>query len=369
MISFSSKVINEINKIISPKKFNKIFIISGKTSFKLSGAKELLKKVLKKKEYLFFFKKSKYPEINELKKIITELKKFKPDLIIAIGGGSVLDYAKIANNLCVLENLNKQILQARYKIRKIAPLLAIPTTAGSGAEVTSNAVIYIGKIKYSVEHKNLLPDHFLLIPELILNLKKNLKSSAGFDAIAQAMESILSKKSTSKSVEFAIKSLNLSLKNYLNHLNKPNLDNTLKMCLSANYAGRAISISKTTAPHALSYPFTAHFGINHGHAVSLTLNDFLKFNFNNLSYAHCNFDLKERYKILFKLTKSSNINELDLFLKKIKREANLESDFTKLNINIKKTAPIILKGVNLQRLSNNPVDIKLTDLKYILFNK
>ena len=53
------------------------------------------------------------------------------------------------------------------------------------------------------------------------------------------------------------------------------------MCVAANYSGKAISISKTTAPHALSYPFTAHFGISHGHAVSLTLNDFLVFNFKN----------------------------------------------------------------------------------------
>ena len=91
----------------------------------------------------------------------------------------------------------------------------VPTTAGSGAEVTSNAVIYINKQKFSFESFKLLPDHFILIPSLVYKLKKNIKASSGFDAISQSIESILSLKSNKKSIEFAKKSLKLSLKNYL----------------------------------------------------------------------------------------------------------------------------------------------------------
>jgi alcohol dehydrogenase class IV len=369
MINYSNNSLKDLSRILQNKKNKKIFILSGKNSFKLSGAKELIKNFLKNKDCYFYFKKSKYPEFKELKNIIIALRNFNPDLIIAIGGGSVLDYAKIANSLYDTENLKKQIIQSKYKFHKRSKLLAIPTTAGSGAEVTANAVIYINKTKYSVENQSLLPDYFLLFPELIINLKRNLKSSAGFDAIAQSIESMLSKKSTRESVNHATRSLKLSLKNYIDFLDKPNLDNTFKMCLAANYSGKAISISKTTAPHAISYPFTANFGINHGHAVSLTLNDFLKFNFNNLKYADCNFNLKERYKILFNLTKSSNIEELDMFIKNIKKKARLESNFKKLNINIERSIPLILKGVNLQRLSNNPVKLKISDLKFILKQK
>jgi len=79
---------------------------------------------------------------------------------------------------------------------------------------------------------------------------------------------------------FAKQSLMLSFKNYLSYINKPTINNTFKMALAANLSGKAISITKTTAPHALSYPFTAHFNISHGHAVSLTLNDFMKLTFN-----------------------------------------------------------------------------------------
>ena len=63
----------------------------------------------------------------------------------------------------------------------------VPTTAGSGAEVTSNAVIYINKQKFSFESFKLLPDHFILIPSLVYKLKKNIKASSGFDAISQSM--------------------------------------------------------------------------------------------------------------------------------------------------------------------------------------
>ena len=93
-------------------------------------------------------KKTKYPEISELKKIIIYLRKIQPDLIIAIGGGSVIDYAKISNVLTFTNNLKKKIINSSFgKIKKYTKLLAIPTTAGSGAEVTSNAVIYVNKIK------------------------------------------------------------------------------------------------------------------------------------------------------------------------------------------------------------------------------
>ena len=83
-------------------------------------------------------------------------------------------------------------------------MIAVPTTAGAGAEVTSNAVIYINKIKYSVEDKLLIPNYFFIF-NLILNNPIKLKSAAGFDAIAQAVESLISVKSNRSSVSFAKK--------------------------------------------------------------------------------------------------------------------------------------------------------------------
>ena len=86
----------------------------------------------------------------------------------------------------------------------------------------------------------------------------------------------MSKKSTEESVEHAIKSLRYLLPHYELHINKPDFETAYKMSLGALSAGKAINISKTTAPHAVSYPFTSEHGISHGHAVALTLPIFLK---------------------------------------------------------------------------------------------
>ena len=363
-LSFSKK--DDLKEFLKSEKFSKILVISGLKSFNSSGANKLFEDVLGNKTVKFYFKKFAVPNHNELQDIITLIKNYTPDLIIAVGGGSVIDYAKIANALTETKNLKEELINSTYKINKYAKLIAIPTTAGSGAEVTSNAVIYLDKIKYSVEGAALRPDYFFLIPELVLAGSNKIKSSAGFDAIAQAIESLISRKSNEKSKVFAEKSLKLSLNYFLDYLYKPNYENTSAMCLAANLSGEAISISKTTAPHAVSYPFTALYNVSHGHAVSLTLNKFLKFNYKNLTSAKCNFDLSERFKLLFDLTKSSNFEGFDQCLQKLKNSAKLENNFKKLGIDINESYTKIISSVNPKRLANNPVDLNLEDLKKII---
>ena len=214
----------------------------------------------------------------------------------------------------------------------------------------------------------MLPDHFILVPSLVFKLKKEIKASSGFDAISQGIESIISLKSNQESINFSKKSLQLSLKNYLNFLKNPTSSNTFKMCLAANLSGKAINISKTTAPHAVSYPFTSYFGVSHGHAVSLTLNKFLLFNYKNIHNCSQDFDLKKRFKILFSLTKTNSIMQLDSYLKKIKKNALLEDNFQKLKIDIKKNHSKIISGINELRLKNNPVKLKKSDISDIILS-
>ena len=365
--SISSK--QEIKNFLLDKKFNKLFVLSGKNSYVKSGAKKFLYPILKNKRTFLYLKKSYYPEFNELKQIISVVNKFKPNLIIAIGGGSVLDYAKIANVIKCSSNLKEEIKNSSYQLKTgLAKLLAIPTTAGSGAEVTANAVIYINKKKYSIEGNLIKPDYFFLIPDFVNKSGNKLKASSGFDAISQSLESLISTKSNNTSITFATKSLLYSLKYFIPSLQKPNVENISKMCLAANLSGKAISISKTTAPHAISYPFTAYYGISHGHAVSFTLEKFLKFNFENINFSKDSFNLKKQFDIIFNLTKTKNIVELQSYLKKIKREANLKDNLVELGINIKNDYSKIISGVNLQRLENNPVKIEKKDLKKILIS-
>ena len=198
--------IEDIKKFINDKSFKKIFVLCGKKSFGTSGAENLFKKILSEKEISIFYKKSELPILEELIEIINNVKNFKPDLILAVGGGAIIDYAKIANVVDVRSDLAELILNYTYPFKKkYTKLAVIPTTAGSGAEVTSNAVIYVDGIKHSFESELLIPDIFFLIPEFLISAPNKIKASAGFDAIAQALESLVSRKSTDESVVHASK--------------------------------------------------------------------------------------------------------------------------------------------------------------------
>ena len=361
--------IEDAGKFINDKSFKKIFLLCGKKSFVSSGAKRLLKKIDKNRELKIYYKNSDFPILQELIKIVKSIKNFEPDLILAIGGGAVIDYAKIANVIDITPDLEGLIVNYSYKYKKkYTKLIVIPTTAGSGAEVTSNAVIYVDGVKYSFESNLLIPDNYFLIPEFLISAPHKIKASAGFDSIAQALESLVSKKSNSESVEYAKKSLKISSNVFMNFLNDPNLKNAAEMSISANLAGKAISISKTTAPHAVSYPFTSLFNISHGHAVSLFFEKFFTFNYENLNLSETSFDLKKRFDLIFNLLNVRDIKEFNKKILFIKKNAKLEDNLLNLKIDSKKNSSKILKGINLLRLGNNPVKIDEKDIFKIISN-
>ena len=362
MISSSEDIL----KYINDKSFKKIFVLCGKKSFVNSGAENLLKNI-SNKEIKLFYKKSEIPILEELIEIIKDIKNFKPDLFLAIGGGAVIDYAKIANVVDIRPDLAELIVNYTYPFKKkYTKLAVIPTTAGSGAEVTSNAVIYVDGIKHSFESELLIPDHFFLIPEFLISAPNKIKASSGFDAIAQALESLVSRKSNDKSVEYASKSLRVSVNSFISFINEPNMKNATEMSIASNLAGKAISISKTTAPHAASYPFTSLFNISHGHAVSLFFEKFFKFNYDNVDKSETSFDLKKRFDLIFNLFDVQDINGFNSKISLIKKSANLEDDLTKFNIDIIKSSEDVLKGINLLRLGNNPVKIDGKDILNII---
>jgi len=357
----------DIKKFINDNSFKKIFVLCGKKSFVTSGAKIFFKELLNKKETKLFYKNSELPILEELIDIINAIKSFKPDLILAVGGGAVIDYAKIANVVEVRDDLADLIVNYSYPFKKkYTKLAVIPTTAGSGAEVTSNAVIYVDGIKHSFESEILLPDNFFLIPDFLMSAPNKIKASAGFDAIAQALESLISKKSNDQSVEYASKSLRVSINSYISFLNEPNLKNATEMSIASNLAGKAISISKTTAPHAASYPFTSLFNISHGHAVGLFFENFFKFNYDNLNKSETSFDLKQRFNLIFDLFYVRNFNDFSNKITLIKKQANLVDNLDILNIDIKQSSEKIIKGINLLRLGNNPVKIDGKDIFNII---
>ena len=204
-----------LKNFLIKKKSNFFFIITGKKSFKKSNFYNLFLKNYKKNFFIYYKDNTNYCHTNELKKIIKKINVYNPDLILAIGGGTVIDYAKMASVIWKSNNKNikfrsKNILEKKYLTS------IIPTTAGSGSEVTSFTSLYEKNKKFSIESSLLLPDYFFLVPELLLNSPRKVRAASGFDAISQSIESIFSKKSNHFSLKYSLKSLNYSLKNFLN---------------------------------------------------------------------------------------------------------------------------------------------------------
>lgn len=364
------KNLKNLKKILSKEIYSRVLVVTGKNSFNKSGAKKTILNLLREKKIKIFFKKSKIPDVKELNVLISLIKIFNPNLIISVGGGATLDLSKIANVLYDVKNLKKRILSNNYSFnKKFCDLIAIPTTAGSGAEVTTNAVIYVENKKFSVESNLIKPSDSFIFPEFVISNKFKTKVSSAFDALSQAIESLISVKSSDESLRYSIKSIKFFLSSYNAYVKSNNVNNTYDMCLSAYYSGKAISITKTTAPHAVSYPFTSYFGVDHGHAVSLTLLEFLRFNYENLSLSLTKFNLKKRYNILFKLFNVKNIDDFLTKLNHIKIIFRLESNLIKINKKIPNKISLILDNVNIQRLTNNPVKVTKKNIVDILNTK
>lgn len=358
----------KLNLFIKNKKIKNILIITGKKSFNFSGFKKLAIYKNFKSIINIFYKKNEIPEINELKLIIKKINIINPDLIIALGGGCAIDYAKLANVLYAVKNLKKKIKKGSLKLdSKKTKILAIPTTAGSGAEVTKFSVIYINKVKYSVEHNLLKPDFFSLIPKLVINSPKNVRSSSGFDAIAQASESIFSKKANMRSLKYSSKSLRLSIESFLRFVNSPNLNNGAQMLKAANFSGKSINIAKTNAPHALSYLFTSKFKILHGAAVSIFFVEIINFYYLNANNQN-NINLIKKFSLFFKLIKVSNIqgfnNLFHIFFLKSGIKKYLDKSLKKIKYQTNSNF-----YYNSDRLKNSPIKILPKDIHRFYLDK
>lgn len=216
----------------------------------------------------------------EIRHLDNHFETFKKDYksIIALGGGSVIDSAK-AFSVGLKSNLSRPLYNNLIKNDKqswdgFIDLIAIPTTSGTGSEVTPFATMWDTQTnkKYSISTNNLYPKAAILDPSLTLTLPRRLTLHTGLDAISHSLESLWNKNKTKESQRFALESLKLANKSFLNLLdNLENLEQRRDIQLSSTYAGLAISHTRTAIAHSISYPMTLAFEIPHGLACSFTL--------------------------------------------------------------------------------------------------
>jgi alcohol dehydrogenase class IV len=256
---------SQIDSIINELNIKKIFLIHSNSYNNLSIKKEIGGIGAKIAYYGNVKPNPKYEDICEA---VSMFNAERCDAIVAIGGGSVIDTAKCVKLFCRLDArlnfLEQNIVESE------APILAVPTTAGTGSESTRFAVIYHNGQKQSISHESAMPDYAILMPGLLKTLPPYQKKCTFLDALCQGIESWWSINSTEESRGYsrqAVETLCQAMDAYLSG-DEASMEFAM---YGANYAGRAINIAQTTAPHAMSYKLTSLFGLPHGHAVAICL--------------------------------------------------------------------------------------------------
>ncbi len=270
------------------------------------------------------------------------------DGFISVGGGTTIDTTKLLNLAIVSQQNVKDILESKNAPDRLKPFMALPTTAGTGAEATRFAVCYDGDVKHSIDFEAIRPSDVALVPEFTFSLPQYQTASTGFDAYAQAIESLWAKGATDESREYARRALG-----YLQHIEEAVFNPTPKsreaMLQGAYWAGRAIDISRTTAAHAFSYYMTSKYGIPHGHAVAMMFPFILK----------ANADAFEAVPEI----KTDRILSLLAKLEEAKLES-LPHYASRIGIEWGTLVDDLFNHVNLKRLGNNPCEVKKDCFQY-----
>lgn len=279
------------------------------------------------------------------------------DTIIAVGGGSAMDVAKcikLYSNMNGGENYLEQTI-----VPNETPLLAIPTTAGTGSEATRYAVIYYNGEKQSVADVSCIPSVVLMDPSVLKTLPEYQKKSTMLDAFCHAIESFWSVNSTDESRVYSKTAIEMILANKDAYLANEESGNAA-MLKAANIAGNAINITQTTAGHAMCYKLTSLYGIAHGHAAALCVCRLFPFMVGNTE--KCIDPRGEDFlkDIFAQIASAMGCENADQACMKF-------SDiFENLSLSVPKAEEkdfdIIRNSVNPTRLKNNPVGLEIEDI-------
>lgn len=277
------------------------------------------------------------------------------DLIVAVGGGSTIDVAKCIKLFCKMD-ATTNYLQQSISVASDIPLVAIPTTAGTGSESTKHAVIYYNGEKQSIKHDSIIPNYVLLDPSTLTTLPIYQKKCTMLDALCQAIESWWSISSTEESISYSKEAITLIKNNWEDYIFNNSFSASEKIMYASNLSGRAINITATTAAHAMSYKITSLYGIPHGHAVAVCFPEVWEYMESHLQ--NCIDKRGQQYlkEILWEI---SNMIDLDYF----------RSMLNKMDIKhpvsncIEKDLTTLVNSINLTRLKNNPVLIDQKGLK------
>lgn len=272
--------IEKIEEILSGVKKAVIFTDKGILGV---GLVDLVSSVVEKAgvEYTIISDIPAESNYHQAQEIVELFKKENADFIIAIGGGSVMDIAKLSSILVNSEYTVKDLLDNPLLAKKQITSLMVPTTAGTGSEATPNSIVGVPEkdLKIGIVNPEMIADYVILDARMTKNLPKPIAAATGVDALCHAIECFTSAKANPISNTFALESLDLIMNNIIEACTNPDaLEAKRQMLLGSFYAGVAITSSGTTAVHALSYPLGGKYHIAHGVSNAILLTPVMKFN-------------------------------------------------------------------------------------------
>ena len=290
------------------------------------------------------------------------------DAVVAIGGGSAIDLAK---GVAAMAKKQAQSFSQLTSFEHLAryPVIAVPTTAGTGSEATKIAVITdeaVG-IKYNPAHPDLIPDVAILVPELTVSVPKQITAQTGLDALTHAIEAYVSTKANELTDFYALQAIKLISSSLVIAYNEPtNLEARKQMLVGSYYAGIAFSNASTNLAHAAGRALGTMWHVPHGLSVAV-LHPFVV----EYSYKSC----KEKYEDISKVLGIAP-NQLSNYLLQLNKELGIWNDaYFLLKKDFKESIDMMVKnalngnGILTNRQVPTSFDIKELYIKMFLHIK
>jgi alcohol dehydrogenase len=357
-VIFEDGAIFSLQTVLKDKNCKKLLIIAG-SHFQSTALPDQIKKTTKVTEDLIIFYRSQFSNSKAtISKLAGQFTDFKPDALLVIGGGGVIDCAKV-------------LLLDYYGHFNRKPLfIAAPTTSGSGSEATSFAVVYENEKKTSLDDPVMKPDIVIIDSSLTASQSLYTAAISGIDALSQAIESVWNINATEASIGFSNEAINIILQYLPAYIKSNTPESRKKMMWAAYLAGKAINITRTTGPHALSYYLTFNYNVQHGQAVALFLPKFFLYNYDENNCVGLTEErialLKKSGDILYSLLGVENGNEASIKIEKFIKETGLALNLNELGLKEKVNLEDLLNSVNEERFNNNPVPFYREKLKKLL---
>ena len=281
-IVFGSGSLKNLPKLAKQLNKKKAFIVSGPHLNKI-GLVNQCKNALEKEKIstCAFIETEGNPSCETVEKAAKLCKESESDFIVAFGGGSPLDVAKAVAVLVTYGGKITEYEGGGKVPGPVIPMIAIPTTAGTGSEVTSFSVItdHSRNYKLTVSSNYLLPEYAILDSDLIKSVPSKTAAACGIDAMIHALESYLSLAASPFSEMCSLKALELiggSIRAYV--ANRENNEAAYDMMLGSRFAGIAFSHARLGNIHAMSHPVSAYYDVAHGVANAILMPTILEFN-------------------------------------------------------------------------------------------